>query len=967
MSNVENAENRSTKREFKPTTLALKNKNTIYLVVFILLIFGIISYVTLPKELFPEINFPTVFVQTVYPGNSPEDIENLISRPLENQLQSVPGINKLSSSSLQDFSMIFVEFQTNIDIKEALVDVKDAVDKAKADLPDDLLADPSVMDLDFSSFPIMNVNLSGDYSPIQLKSYAEYLQDELERVFEISKVNISGVDERVIRVDVDLPRMEMLGLSFQNIENALRMENITMAGGELNIGGTRRSVRTVGEFKTIDDIRNIVIKQDPKLTVYLKDIADVVDGFEDKKSYARLNGNPVVTLQVVKKDGENLITASESVQQIIADAYSTGAVPADLDVNYTFDQSKKTKNQLHNLENSIIMGVILVITVLFFFLGLRNAIVVGLAIPLSMLITFVILSIQGAQVNMIVLFSLILALGMLVDNGIVVVENITRYREKGYPKFQAARLATGEIAMPIITSTLTTLAAFFPLMFWQGMMGEFMKYMPITLIVVLSSSLLVALVFIPVFTNTFDRDGEKRKSISRKKLLLVAGSLALVAMLFYFMKVIWIANILALIAIIISSHQLFLKQLAGWFQKTFLVTLEKWYQQLMAFSLKGRNPGWFIVGMFVLFFAAMAFFGMRSNGILLFPDVEPGEIIVHAEMPLGTDIKVTDSVARFMEQKVVEIIGDDMNIVESVLTTVGNGARRMDEMATGETPHKAMTQLSFVDFIDRSRVNTKDIQKRLSEGLVDQYPGVNFYIEVQKKGPSTGNPVNIEISGAEFDMLLGLADTIISKIESSSIQGIEGLKTNVELGKPELLVEIDRDKAQRYGLSTLNIASTIRTALFGKEVSNFKVGEEEYPIQIRLNEKYRSSISSLMNQKITFLNPTTRMPAQIPISAVASFKYGTTYGSVSRINMKRVVTVYSGMLTGFNSAAINKQLKQLLRDQHLPKGYNISFTGEAEETENTSMFMLQALLLAISLMTIILVTQFNSFVKPIII
>jgi len=466
-------------REFKLTTLALKNKNTVYLGVFVLLIFGVMSYFTMPKELFPEINYPTVFVQTIYPGNSPEDIENLITRPLENEVQTVQGINELKSTSLQDFSMIFIEFQTNVDIKEALVEVKDAIDKAKSELPDDLISDPSVMDLDFSSFPILNVNLSGDYSLVQLKDYAEYLQEEFERIYEISQVNISGVDERVIRVDIDLIRMEALGLSFQQIENILMMENITMASGELKLGGTRRSVRTVGEFKNIDDIRNIIVKQDPTNTVYLKDIASVVDGFEDVKSYARLNGNPVVTLQVIKKDGENLITASQAVQRIITEFHDNEIIPADLDVNYTFDQSEQTKAQLTNLENSIILGVLLVITILFFFLGLRNAIYVGLAIPFSIFITFVILNIQDAQVNMIVLFSLILALGMLVDNGIVVVENISRFRERGFGKFESARLGVGEIAMPIISSTLTTLAAFFPLMFWGGMMGEFMKYMPI--------------------------------------------------------------------------------------------------------------------------------------------------------------------------------------------------------------------------------------------------------------------------------------------------------------------------------------------------------------------------------------------------------------------------------------------------------------------------------------------------------
>ena len=967
MGKIEEKNQKKAAREFKLTTLALNNKNTVYLGVFVLLLFGVISYFTMPKELFPEVNNPTVFVQTVYPGNSPEDIENLISRPLENELQSVQGINKLSSNSMQDFSMILVEFQTNVDIKEALVDVKDAIDNAKADLPDDLLSEPSAMNFDFSSFPILNVNLSGDYSMVQLKDYAEYLQQEFERIGEISQANINGVDERVIRVEIDLLRMEALGLSFQSIENALMMENITMASGELKLGGTRRTVRTVGEFQTIDDIRNIIIKQDPTNTVYLKDIAEVIDGFEDKKSYARLNGKPVVTLQIIKKDGENLISATEAINATIVKSYDDESIPSDLDVNYTFDQSEQVKDQLTNLENSIILGVILVVLVLLFFLGLRNAVIVGLAIPLSLFITFVILNIQGAQINMIVLFSLILALGMLVDNGIVVVENISRFRERGFGTFEAARLGVGEIAMPIISSTLTTLAAFFPLMFWSGMMGEFMKYMPITLIVVLTSSLMVALVIIPVFTDTFDRDGENKKSSSRKRILIIAGIMALVAVLFYLLKVIWFANILALIAIVTFAYQLIMKRMATWFQEVFLVWLETIYLRFIRFSLSGRKPGLFIIGMLLLFFLTMGFFGARNGEVLLFPDSDPGEIVVHSELPLGTDINVTDSVADVIESNIKNLLGDEMSIVKSVLTTVGNGARRMDEMAVGETPHRAMTQLSFADFIDRHGISTSLLQKRLSDGLVGHYPGVNIFIEVEAHGPPTGSPVNIEIAGKDFDVLLAWSDTIIRKIESSSVRGIEGLKTDIELGKPELLVEINRDKAQRYGLSTMAIASTLRTALFGKDVSDFKIGEEEYPIQIRLAEKYRSDISSLMNQKITFMNQATGIPGQVPISAVADFKFGSTYGSVNRINMERVVTVYSGLLAGYNSARVNTQLNQLLKDVQMPDGYSFKFTGEAEETESTSNFMMQAMLLVMSLMMIILVTQFNSFAKPLII
>lgn len=964
---MENTENKQSVREFKLTTLALKNKNTVYLVLFILLVFGIISYVTMPKELFPEINFPTVFVSTVYPGNSPEDIENLISRPLENELQSVKGINKLKSQSMQDFSMVFVEFQTNVDIKEALVEVKDAIDKAKSELPNDLLADPVAMVFDFSSMPILNVNLSGDFSLIQLKGYAELLQEEFERVAEISKVDISGVDERQILIEIDLHKMEALELSFQTIENAVMMENITMAGGELKMGNTLRSVRTVGEFKSLDEIRNIILKQDPTQIVYLKDVAEIIDGFEDKKTYARLDGKSVVTLAVIKKDGENLLTATESIKNILNDAQLDGSIPSDLSVVFTFDQSKDTERQLSNLENSIILGVLLVILILFFFLGLRNAIIVGLAIPLSIFITFVILNLQGTQVNMIVLFSLILALGMLVDNGIVVVENITRFRDRGFSKFESARQGVGEIAMPIISSTLTTLAAFLPLMFWGGMMGEFMKYMPITLMVVLTSSLFVGLIIIPVMTNTFERATKENMHKSSRKHYIIGGVFAVLATVLYVIEAYIPANMFALVAILMISYQLFMKKLSIWFQEIFLGWLEEKYLRFIRFSLRGKNPQLFLVGIFVLFFLTLGFFVSRNNEITLFPTNEPRTVNIIGDLPLGTDIDVSDSIARVVENRIVEVLGEDMRLVESMLTTVGAGVRGMSEMASGDTPHRFIVQLNFVDFQEREGVKTSDLMKLLGDTFVDQYPGISFAMETDDQGPPTGPPVNIEIAGKEFDELLLIADSLTRRIDDSPIQGIEGLKIDILLGKPELLVEIDRDKAQRYGLSTMIIASTIRTALFGKEISDFKVGEDEYPINIRLAEEYRTDLSSLMNQKINFFNQATGMMAQVPISAVASFTYGTTYGSVNRIDMQRVVTVYSGILPGANSAKINQQLKQLLADHEIPEGYTIKFTGEQEETENTSSFMLQALMLIISLMTIILVTQFNSFIKPIII
>jgi multidrug efflux pump len=953
-------------RDFKITTLALKNKSTVYLLAFMLLVFGVISYVTMPKELFPEINFPTVFVQTVYPGNSPEDIENLITRPLENELQTVTGIKTLKSNSLQDFSMIFVEFQTNVDIKEALLEVKDAIDKAKIKLPTDMISDPTAMNFDFNSLPILNVNISGDYSLTQLKGFAEYLKDEIERVNEVSKVDISGVDERKILVEVDLPKMEALGISFSSVENIMRMENMSMSGGEIKIGKTRRTVRTVGEFNSIDDIRNIVVRQDPANTVYLKDIALVTDGFGDKKSYARLNGNPVVTLNVVKKSGENLISATESTFAIVGAAIKDGSVPPDLRVDYTMDQSEGIKRQLGELENSIVMGIVLVITVLFMFLGLRNAIIVGLAIPMSLLITFVILTLQGAQINMIVLFSLILALGMLVDDAIVVMEVITRFRERGYSKFDAARLAVGEIAIPVITSTLTTVVAFLPLIFWGGMMGEFMKYMPITLMVVLGASLLVALVFVPVFTASFEAHDHSKPHSSRR-IFFAAAITAAVASIFYLTGVFWLANLLALMVILMVMHQLFMKQAAYWFSEIFMAKLEQFYLRFIRYSLNKNRPAWLLAGTLALLIFTMMMFSARHGETRLFPDGEPALINIHAELPLGSDISLTDSIARVMEAKTREVLGENMNLVKSMLTMVGTGVRRDNEFATGETPNRAQVQLNFIDYEFRNGVNTNDIMKDLSNAFIGNYPGIEFFLEKQESGPPTGNPINIEISGKQFDEILAYADTVMNKIDESGIQGIEGLKTDIELGKPELLVNIDRDKAQRYGLSTMVIASTIRTALYGKEISNFKIGEDEYPIEIRLAEDYRYDISTLMNQKVSSMNMATGQMIQVPISAVADFTYGTTYGSVNRKDVERVVTLYSNAKAGYNATSINRELMALLKDMPLPDGYAIHFTGEQEQTESSSIFMLQAMLLVLALIFVILVTQFNSFGKTFII
>lgn len=966
-------------REFTPTTIALKNKNTVFLIAFLLAIFGIFSYRSLPKELFPDVVIPTVMVKTIYPGNPPEDMENLVTRLLENEINTINGIKVLRSTSSQDNSDIFVEFQTDVDIKTALQDVKDAVDRVKADLPSDLPADPMVMDIDFSEFPIINVNLSGDFSMEELKRFSDQLQERIENIQEISKVEITGIEEREIQVRVDPIKLDLYELSFDDIDNAIRAENVSMAGGSVLFeDNTRWAVRTLGEFTDIREMEDIIIKYEDQQIVYLRDVARVVDTYADPMSFARLDDQPVVSLQVIKKAGENLLSATDKVFAVLAEAKAQGDLPEHLNISITNDQSEEIRNQLSNLENSVITAVILVVVVLYLFLGLKNALFVGIAIPLSMLISFMVFGLSGIQINMIVLFSLILALGLLVDNAIVAVDNIFRFAGDDYTIFEAAKRAIGEIAWPIITSTATTLSAFLPLAFWDGIVGEFMKYMPITLIIVLSSSLFVALIIIPVFSYTFFRkkadsgqtasDPQNRKTVrSKKTKLILIGIMAVAGISFHLSgSTLW-GNIFLLAAILFAVGQFLLSGLSKWFQTVVLPFNEKLYSNTLRFALRGRNPYLFVGGTLVFLIVSLIFFGLRSPQVLFFPDNEPKFINILVEMPVGTDITETDYRIREVEQRVEEILHPYQQIVRSVLTTIGRGAVGEMDFSAGDTPNRARITVTFVEFEKRNGVNTNHIMSLISDALIGQFPGMDVNIEKNAAGPPAGRAINIEISGRDIEQLIVLTDQIQRQIEQSGIAGIEGLGTDLEANSPEIRIHIDREAARRFGVSTYAVANTIRTALFGREISTFKIGEEEYPIQMRLDEEYRHSLASLMNQRITFRSQSTGRLMQVPISAVASAEFGKTFGSINRINLNRVITLSSNVLPSYNATRVNQQIKEVLADFDMPEGYRYAFTGEQQEQAESMAFLINAMLVAVSLIALILVSQFNSIFKPFII
>ena len=909
-----------TNKEFKLSSWAISNKSTVAVITLIVVLGGLLSYTSMPRENFPEIIVPQIYVGTPYPGNSALDVEKLITKRLEKEINSITGVDKITSNSIQGYSSINVEFNFDITPSEALQKVKDKVDIAMADkdFPKDLPTEPSITEMNFSEqMPIMNINLSGDFSMDQLKEYGEHLEDEIEKLAEISSVDIRGIQEKELEVAVDLYKMEASKISFNDIENAIAYENRSVSGGDILENGTRRTVRVVGEFKDPLGVQNIIVKSEKGNIVYLRDIAEVQFKEQEKQSYAREYSQPVVMLDVKKRSGQNLLKASSKIDAIIEESKAS-VFPDNLVISKTNDQSNDTRTMVADLENSIVLGVILVVAVLYFFLGFRNALFVGIAIPLSMFLSFIILSSIGVTLNTMVLFSLVIALGMLVDNGIVVVENVYRLMDEGMPRMKAAKLGVGEVALPIIASTATTLAAFFPLILWDGIIGKFMQWLPITLIIVLSSSLFVALVINPMLISLYMKIAPKKDKV------------------------------------------------------TFVNKLENSYEKFLIKNLKGKKPYAIVVGTFALLFVAIGLMSTFPPKVLFFPNTEAKQVFVFLEYPIGTDIEDTNLLSKRIEAdienhlKKYEKDGENF-LVTSVIGQVGEGTSDPSiGQSGGNTPNKARITIDFVKFQDRQGVSSEQVLIDI-RNVINNYPGVSIVVDKPADGPPTGSPINLEIKGDDYELILETANNLKAFINAANIPGIEELKLDIDQGKPELLVSVDRQKARRLGVSTGQIGANLRTALYGKEVSTYKDLTDDYPINIRLNEKFRYNRTALLNQKITFRDQGSGQIKQVPISAIATTENQSSFSAVKRIDLDRVVTLYSNVLNDYNPTQVNDNIRELITDFEIPKGVNINFTGEQEKQAKEMAFLSKALLIAVSIIFLILVAQFNSATTPIII
>lgn len=971
-------------KEFGISSWAIDNRVTVYILTLLIVVTGSIAYTSMPREDFPEIIENKVYISTVFPGNSADDVEKLIVKPLEKQIKNISGVEKITASSFQDYGMIIVEFADKIGIEEAKVKIKDKVDLVKAatdwpNLDNGSKVEPSVFELNISEeVPILNINIKGNYTTQQLKDYGKKLQDDIEEISEVKKVAILGVDDKEVEIAIDIFKMTAAQVSFDDIQNAVKYENMTLSGGNLISQGSRNNIRIIGEIKDPKELEDIIVKHFNG-SVCLKDIATISFKEKEKTTYAREKGTEVVMLNVKKRSGQNMISAIDQVKEKIKLAQEN-YLPSDLQVNLTNDQSSRVEHQVDELSNHIIFGIVLVMIVLMFTMGLRNSLFVGAAIPLSMMMAFTILSAFGLTLNTMVLFGLVMGLGMLVDDGIVVVDNVFANMKKGMNRIQASKIGIGEIAWPVISSTATTLMAFLPFALWPGTMGKFMKYFPITLTITLSASLFVAMVVNAAMTGGSmaieDKNVSKKSAKNFSILFTIIGALFVLIGNIYESTFAKAIGHLAIIALgLMWLYKIKIYQWTQDFQHSFFPKMEVTYQWFLRKILTGKNS-WIALGTIIaMLFFSFILLGLFPRKVLFFPDNIPNQVIVYVEYPQGTDIKKTNKATTFVENQVIAILKkytdpetkDDF-LAESIVSQVGVGAGNpnVDAGSASETPFKGKVTVNFSEFKFRNGINTSDVLEEI-RSKVKGIAGANVTVEKDSNGPPAGYPISIQLAGSDYELMLKEANKIIAFVDSKNIPGIEKLNIDVNKESPELEVKVDRVNAGSIGVSTGQLGFNLRRSVYGQEISTFKEGDDDYNIVVRMQEDQRKNENILFNQSLTFRNMNNGQIVQVPISAVSETKKSKTYNQIKRKNYKRILTIYSNVLTGYNGDEITKQISTELNGYKMANGVSYSFSGVQEEQEKNQSFLLYALFLALAGITLIIVLQFNSVSKSVVI
>lgn len=964
------------RKEFAPSSWAIDNKTAIYVLIFLISVLGLISYNNLPKENFPDIAQSKVFITTAFAGQSPQNIENLVTRQIEKQLKSLKGLKKVTSNSVQNVSIITAEFQANVKIKDAKIDVKDAVDKAKQDLPqnDDNLKESVISDINVADLPILYINISGDYDLKRLKEYADLLKDEIEGYKEISKVDEVGALTPEIQVNVDLDKMAAAQVSFGDIIQAIGSENVLTTAGTVKTDGVRRSIDIKQDFKNADEVAAMSIRNPKGQTVYLRDIAEIKDSFLEQESYARLktNDNPkfknVITLNVSKRAGENLIQASDKINALIKLKQKT-VFPKGLNVTVTGDQSDKTRTTLNDLINTIIIGFILVTVILMFFMGTTNAIFVALSVPLSCFIAFLVMPAIGFTLNMIVLFSFLLALGIVVDDAIVVIENTHRIFDNGkVPIKEAAKLAAGEVFLPVFSGTMTTLAPFIPLAFWNSLIGHFMFFLPITLIITLLASLVVAYIMNPVFAVDFMKphvEGEHDHPKFDKKVKRALIYLAVATAVGYWINV-GFGNFMVLMVALYLLNHFFLLSVIDKFQNNTWPRFQAWYAKWLERAV--RRPVTVLLGTMGLFVLAILLMVVRGKTPVFFPSGDPNFAYVYITMPIGTDQATTNEVTRKLEQRVAKVVEPDKDIVSSIISNVTKGVTDPTDEDQGDYENKGKITVAFVEFGKRNGKDTKQVLSNIRK-TVQGIPGVKIAVAQENSGPPVQKDISIELIGDNLDSLVKTGNRLKSFVAKQNIAGIENLTADVQNDKPEIVFDIDRERANREGINTAQISQALGTAVFGAKAGDFRnTKEDDYQIKVRALQNQRGNIDELRNLKITYRDMGLGgIIRQVPVSAFTDVRYTDTYSNIKRKQQRRVLTLGSSVIKPYNANEVNANILKAIDNFKKPDDIIIRQGGGQEDQMEAVTFLGSALATSFGLILIILMIQFNSIGKTLII
>ena len=969
-------------KEFFPSSWAIDHSTVVYVLISIFFILGFSSYISLPRENFPEINSNVIFVSSVYPGNTAEDVERLITDPLEEELKGVSNLVGIKSTSQENISLITIEFDEKILKEKAKNDVQDKVDAvtAQADWPifNGAKIEPAVFEYSISEeVPILNIGLSGNIPRKEMKIHGEVLKDKIEQMAEIKEVSLRGVQDFEVEVSLDLVKMVAATVSFDDVINCIQRGNNTISAGNIEGNGLRRNIRVIGEIKNPEDLENFVVKNQDG-TVFLGDISKITFKEKEINSYARSNGKNSIVLDVKKRSGKNLIKSVEKIRELV-EKVKKDEFPSSINVTISNDQSDITKNLVSDLANNIVFGVILVITVLMFFLGFRNALFVGFAIPMSMLMSFVVIGFLGETINTMVLFGLIMGLGMLVDNGIVVVENAYRLMEKDkMNSIEAAKKGIGEIAYPIIISTATTVAAFLPLGFWPGVIGEFMIFFPITLSIVLGSSLVVAIFFNSMLVSKFMKIDKNEISLkSLKRLSLILGGIGII-LIFNIGVFRALGTIMILSTILLWVYKYLIKDWTIYFQEVFLYKLETKYKRFLTFALSSKKPFYFLFGTIGLLFSSFIILGIASPKVEFFPENEPQQIFVYIEYPEGTSIQKTNQTSKLIEKEVAKIIYDKKYyksgknfMIDSNVVMVGLGAQNPETDRGGDQdmPHKSKITLTMSEFKLRNGLSSEEMRKDIQIILKDKFPGIAISVEKEASGPPAGYPINIEIKGNDYNELISIAKDLRQFINNENIPGVEQVKIDVNKSKPGIEVEIDRKKSGSLGVYAGQIGQQLRNSLFGAKAGVYKKNGEDYDINVRFEEKYRKNSESLLDQYIVFRDQSNGKIKEVPISATVKLKNANSFSAIKHKDLSRVVTVYSPILAGYNANEVFLNVKKAIETgfEGFKNNVSYSFTGEIAEQEKNMSFLVSALFTALGLILFLLVLQFNSISNPLII